>query len=90
MAFALSVSASIRRILTSGNRKSSGTRFRCCPIRMRRLFADTMSCIPARDRKERTSRAQLNFSLIQTASFAGSILPRTLPCARAPNRCSKR
>ena len=71
MAFALSALASIRRILTSGNRKNSGTRFRCCPIRMRRLFADTMCCIPARDRKERTSRARPNFSSIQMASFAG-------------------
>ena len=61
MAFALSASASIRRILTSGNRKSSGTRFRCCPIRMRRLFADTMCSIPAPVRKARTSRVQPNF-----------------------------
>ena len=41
-----SASASIRRILTSGNRKSAGTRFRCCPIRTRRLFADTMCLHP--------------------------------------------
>jgi len=60
-AFVSSASASIHRILTSGNRKSWGTHFRCCPIRMRRLFADTMCCTPAPVRKARTSRVQPNF-----------------------------
>jgi hypothetical protein len=71
VAFASSASASIRRILISGNRKSAGTHFRCCPIRTERLFADTMSCILERDRKERTSRARPNFFSIQMALFAG-------------------
>ena len=71
VAYALSASASIRRILTSGNRKGAGTHSHYCPTRMRRLFGDTMCCIPGRDRKERISRARPNFSSIRTASFAG-------------------
>ena len=71
MAFALSPLASMHRRLTDANRKRGATPSRYCPIPRCMLFADTMSCIPGRDRNERTSRVQPNFSLIQMASFDG-------------------
>jgi len=86
VAFALSASASIRRILTSGNHKSAATRFRCFLIPRRKSFGVTMCCIAERGRKERILRDRPSFCLIPTGSFAGSISRTILPCAHARNR----
>ena len=83
MAFVLSASASIRRILTSGNRKSSGTRFRCCPIPMK--GHSPLRCLASRGRTERrghSAPSRISFDsngIVRWANLTENIAVRARP-----------
>ena len=91
MAFVLSASASIRRILTQrqsqklGLHVSAAVRSEC-----RRLFAVTMSCIPGPDRKETDIARPAEFLLDSNGIVRWVNLTENIAVRARPSRSSTR